>query len=439
MSRKANPDRARRVAYEVFRAVDERDVYTNLMLPHEIEKFDLDERDVAFATELTFGALRWKLQNQEVAAQCVDRDWTKLDAPIRDLLVLGVHQLHHMRVPTHAAVSATVELARAVVGEGRASLVNAVLRKVAAQSFEVWLQTLSQLHNQEEVLASHPQWIINAYRDARGPDGDIEGLLEANNTPPRVCLVARSTAVEDLVAMGGEPGALSPFAVYWSGSLSSLRGLGTPALGVQDEGSQLVTLAATRVPVEDEKQWLDLCAGPGGKAALLSAIASDRGDIRLVANEPQEHRAELVRRVVGSNTTVEVGDGRSISGAFDRTVIDAPCSGIGALRRRPEARWRRKPRDIGALVPLQRDLLRSGIEATKSGGVIAYITCSPHIAETRGVVEQVLEGRQDVELLRAGDYLPEVPDASNGSYVQLWPDRHGTDAMFLALIRRTAR
>lgn len=426
----------------MLRAVSERDIYTNLVLPQEIQKAGLDERDAGFVTELTYGALRWKAQNEAIAALCVDRPWEQLDEPIRDLLNLGVHQLHHMRIPTHAAVSATVELARSVVGESRASLVNAVLRKVSSKDLASWLEELAGLPNFQALKYSHPEWIINAYRDALDDQSEIEALLTSNNTPAKVCLVARSIDREELIRQGAAPAPYSPRAAYWSGSLSKLDvsgGIGSAAFGVQDEGSQLVTLALTRVPLDEDRRWLDLCAGPGGKAALLSALAETKG-ISVVANEVQEHRAKLVERVVGKNTTVRVGDGRELEDSgFDRTLIDAPCTGIGALRRRPEARWRRKPRDIAGLAPLQRELLNAGIDATRRGGVIAYITCSPHLAETKGVVNEVLASRGDVELLQAADYLPEVPHAASGPYVQLWPHRHGTDAMFLALMRRTDR
>lgn len=438
MSRRPRPDAARLVAFEVFRAVDERDAYANLILPPAIERSALDERDAAFVTELTFGALRWKGQNQAVASACVDRPWDQLDAPLRDLLILGVHQLHHMRVPTHAAVSATVELARSVVGESRAALVNAVLRKVSAKSHENWINDLCAAHpdRSEEIRYSHPQWIINAYTDALGSREEAHLALAANNEAPTVCLAVREGDREAWLSQGGIPGRWSPFAVYWRGPVRGLPGMGTPRLGVQDEGSQLVTLALTRVEVDQDHNWLDLCAGPGGKAALLSSIGGEK--IELLANEVQEHRAALVAKIVGANTKVHVGDGREVTGQYSRTLIDAPCTGIGALRRRPESRWRRTPRDVARLVPLQRELLIAGIDATAPGGVIAYVTCSPHVAETRGVVEGVVNERSDLTVLNASDYLPGV-DAAVGSYVQLWPHRHGTDAMFLALIRKNSR
>jgi 16S rRNA (cytosine967-C5)-methyltransferase len=218
---------------------------------------------------------------------------------------------------------------------------------------------------------------------------------------------------------------------------------------VQDEGSQLVALAAAQAPLEGpDGLWLDLCAGPGGKSALLAALAAEHGAV-LVANERQPHRAGLVHRnltdpvtegAVGGTAGVVAGDGTRPpfrDGTFDRVLVDAPCSGLGALRRRPEARWRRRPEDLDALVPLQRDLLASALRLVRPGGVVVYATCSPVLAETRDVVEAVLAEHRDVRLEPVTGAAGDVADADGPvpGTVQLWPHRHGTDAMFAAALK----
>jgi 16S rRNA (cytosine967-C5)-methyltransferase len=196
---------------------------------------------------------------------------------------------------------------------------------------------------------------------------------------------------------------------------------------------------------EDTGRWLDLCAGPGGKATMLGAlVALDGGSLDAV--EQAEHRAELVRKATRElPVTVHVADGRDAplpEGAYDRVLVDAPCTGLGALRRRPESRWRREPSDVAELTALQRELLTAALRHVRVGGVVGYVTCSPHLAETHGVLSAVLRGRKDVERLDAVEVLshvgPGVADLDEGPTVQLWPHRHGTDAMFLALLRRTA-
>ncbi|HWB35884.1 MAG TPA: rRNA small subunit methyltransferase B, partial [Rugosimonospora sp.] len=215
---------------------------------------------------------------------------------------------------------------------------------------------------------------------------------------------------------------------------------------VQDEGSQLVALALAEARIDGpDEAWLDLCAGPGGKAALLGALAATRGAY-LTAVEVAPHRADLVRLAThGLPVTVVTEDGRNVGGSdipeggFDRVLVDAPCTGLGALRRRPESRWRRQPGDLPPLTRLQRELLGAALRAVRPGGMVAYVTCSPHIVETHVTVTETLRRSPlSVEPVDAREYLPGVPRLGSGPAVQLWPHRHGTDAMFLALLRRTA-
>ncbi len=465
--RRPRPDAPRQAAFDLLRAVDERDAYANLVLPALLRERGLDGRDAAFATELAYGTLRGRGQYDAVLARCVDRPLDQVDPAVLDLLRLGCHQLLAMRVPSHAAVGATVELARASVGEGRASFVNAVLRRVAVSDLEQWMSEVAPDRSVDPigylaVSQSHPAWVVQAMRDALGGSlAATEELLAADNERPGVSLVARPgrSTVQDLLAAGAEPGRWSPYAATWpSGAPGDLAAVRTGAAGVQDEGSQLVALALAAAPVDGpDGSWLDLCAGPGGKAALLAGLAAERSAV-LLAVERQPHRARLVAQALGlgpaaagydsddsdgssdPSARVVVADGLDgpwRPASFDRVLVDAPCSGLGALRRRPEARWRRRPGDIANLAPLQRGLLAAALDAVRPGGVVAYVTCSPHLAETQLVVADVLGRRTDVEQIDARPFLPGVPALGAGPHVQLWPHLHGTDAMFLALLRRT--
>jgi 16S rRNA (cytosine967-C5)-methyltransferase len=433
-------DPVRRAAFDVVHAVDDRDAYANLMLPSLLRERGLTGRDAALATELTYGTLRGRGTYDAVLGMCSDRPVAKIDTPLLNVLRIGVHQLLATRIPPHAAVGTTVDLARSVAGPGQAKFANAVLRKVAARDLDAWLSIVAPEDETGRlaIVHSHPRWIVNALRDAAGA-GEIEALLAADNERPRVTLVSRPglSAVEEL---GGEPGAYSPYAAYLAeGDPAAVPAVAEGRAAVQDEASQLVALALTRVGLDGpDRNWLDLCAGPGGKAALLSALAGDRA-AHLLACDLQPHRARLVRDTVGLAAQVAVVDGGRPAwrpGSFDRVLADVPCSGLGALRRRPEARWRRGPQAIAELGPLQRRLLGSALDAARPGGVVAYVTCSPHLAETRVVVEDVLRERGDADRLDAPSQLPEVPGLGDGPYAQFWPHRHGTDAMFLALLRR---
>ncbi|MFA7323940.1 MAG: transcription antitermination factor NusB [Candidatus Nanopelagicales bacterium] len=446
-------DPARESALELLRVVREDDAYANLALPHILNERRLSGRDAAFATELAFGSLRWRGLYDSILGLCVSRSWDDVDSRMKDILCLGAHQLLAMRVPAHAAVDSTCDLARSAGSPGgakaRAGFVNAVLRKVAARTFDEWITELGADGDTEQQLAvrwSHPAWIVRALAQALGDRrSEVAALLEADNVPARPTLVARPgrfTAEQLLSIPGVEPARWSPFAATLvegvPGSIDEVR---SGDVGVQDEGSQLVTLALTRVPVSSQThRWLDMCAGPGGKAALLDGLAAAQ-HAQLVAVEQHAHRAHLVSQALGEFSSAEVltGDATRLTwhGEFDRVLVDVPCTGLGALRRRPEARWRRQPGDVAGLAPVQRALLANAARAVAPGGVIAYVTCSPHFAETELVVQDICKSHPELEVLDAPSFLPEVTDARRGSFVQLWPHRHGTDAMFLALLQRS--
>ncbi|WP_138443097.1 RsmB/NOP family class I SAM-dependent RNA methyltransferase [Sinomonas susongensis] len=461
-SRTADP--ARLVAFEVLRAVSRDDAYANLVLPARIRHHRLDRRDAGFATELAYGALRGQGMYDAILARCVDRPLDRLDPAVLDVLRLGAHQLLAMRVPPHAALNQTVALTRAVVGAGPGALVNAVLRRASERSLDEWLDELTATADDTEAAAirqAHPVWIVRALRQslvAHGrPVSEIGALLEADNAAPVVNLVALPGIgdLEEALEQGATAGDLvEGSALSAGGDLGRWSSVRSGTIRVQDVGSQLVARAVAAAPVEEGalasgsgERWLDLCAGPGGKAALLGALAAQRG-AALLANEPAEHRAELVRQalrpVPAEAWAVRTGDGRTLApelhGTFTRVIADVPCSGLGALRRRPESRWRRTPGDVAELAPLQRELLDAAIDAAAPGGVVGYVTCSPHPAETIAVVQDALRRRSDVEELDAGEALDAVAlrplGAGHEGTAQLWPHLHGTDAMFLALFRK---
>ena len=472
-------DRGRVVAWEVLRAVDEQDAYANLVLPGRLRAAGLRGRDAAFSTELTYGTLRGRGPYDAVLAACVDRPLAEVDPPLLDALRLGAHQLLGMRVPAHAGVAATVDVVRAEVGQGAAGFANAVLRRVAGKDLAAWLAEVAPDAEADPVghlavVHSHPVWIVRALQGALRTwgrdDAELPDLLAADNARPPVTLAALPGFADPatIVARAGEGAALgrwSPIAVTITGPPDGVPDVRAGRARVQDEGSQLVTLALAGAQIgagaddvgsaQDGGQWLDLCAGPGGKAALLGAALADRNlpAARLVAVEVSEHRADLVRgstSAVATRLDIEVrcADGRLVGqeepAAYDRVLVDAPCTGLGALRRRPEARWRRTPADLATLGPLQRALLASALDAVRPGGLVAYVTCSPHPAETRLVVADALRKRDDVEQIDARPALVtasggrlSADDLGVGPDVQLWPHVHGTDAMCLALLRRT--
>ncbi|MEU7629454.1 transcription antitermination factor NusB [Nocardia sp. NPDC049220] len=436
----------RSVARDVLRAVRERDAYANLVLPTLLRERGLSGRDAALATELAYGACRSLGLLDAVIAAGAGRPIEEIDGPLLDVLRLGVYQLLRTRIGAHAAVDTSVALARAEFGTGKAGFVNAVLRRAAERTTEQWIDALAPDDpvGRSAFEYAHPAWIAQAFADALGARaGELREVLAADDARPLVHLVARPgdiTAEELALVTGGAEGRWSPYAVYLDGGdPGKLEPVREKMAAVQDEGSQLVALALTRAVLDgqDNGRWLDLCAGPGGKAALLGAIAAIDG-FRVDAVEPAEHRAELVRKAVRDlPVDVHVADGRAsgLSPGYDRILVDAPCTGLGALRRRPEARWRRTPADVRDLVVLQRELLTAAWDLLRPGGVVVYSTCSPHLAETVSIVADAAR-RLGAEQMDTRDLLPGVTDVGDGPGAQLWPHRHGTDAMFLAALRK---
>jgi 16S rRNA (cytosine967-C5)-methyltransferase len=484
-------DPARRVAVDVLRGVDERDAYANLLLPALLRERGLTGRDAALATELSYGTLRGQGSYDAILAVCSDRDLAAVDPPVRQVLRLGAHQLLATRVRSHAAVATSVDLARYVAGPRPAGFVNAVLRRVATRDLQEWLDIVAPRRTEDpvghlSVRYSHPRWIVTALSAALGEEEtgsltETEAALAADGERPAVtlCAVPGLAGRDELVAAGSETARWSAFGAYLrEGDPGDIRAVREGRAAVQDEASQLAALALARAGTTgaDNGRWLDLCAGPGGKARLLGGLATGQG-ARLVASDVREHRARLTQAALThagltraaltkagvtragltqaalthaaapgpARAAVVTADGTAPAwrpGSFDRVLADVPCSGLGALRRRPEARWRRSPQDVADLGGLQRRLLATALDSVRPGGVVAYVTCSPHLGETREVVADVLEGRGDVEVLDAPAVLAEVPGLRcpdpASRFAQFWPHRHGTDAIFLALLQRAA-
>ena len=444
----------RAIAFELLRRVEEDDAYANLLLPKLLDDAKVDSRDAGFIQELSFGTLRNKLFYEKIIEIASSREIQSIDADALIVLLLGSHQILGMRVPAHAAINESVNLAKEKASKSAVGFVNAVLRRVSEKSRDQWIAKVSDLaESQEERLSfiySHPLWIVKSLRTAlesRGLAESIEGLLVADNTAAKVSVAALPgfANVEDLSDIGNR-GSASPIGMELSVTPSRVPQIQAGHVRVQDQGSQLAVLALLAVEITiDDTRWLDLCAGPGGKAALMSAVATQRS-VSFEANEVSAHRAKLVEQALKpiSNMEVSIGDGRKIGAAgerYSRVLLDAPCTGLGALRRRPESRWRKKQTDIPELSKLQKDLFDASWDALLPGAVLGYVTCSPHQSETTSLVTWAeSKYRNNLELLAANDILNKInPDLGLDTAfrtAQLWPHIHGTDAMFIALFRK---
>ncbi len=433
-------DQPRLAALELLRLVRDEGAYANLALPQVLRKYKLNGRDAAFTVELAYGVLRNQSLYDSMAQKCSSRTLVTVEAEIVDILRLGIHQIYAMRVPDHAAVDTCASLARvSVKGKdaghimARVGFVNAVLRCITKSEFDIETLGLGERY-------SHQDWMVQAFEESlvhnRGAASELETLLQANNTAADPVIAVRDGELE---IVGTIPG-------RWSGQARvlteviplELEQVRDGSAIVQDEGSQLVAQAFLLAqPTGPESSWLDMCAGPGGKSALISDAVPE--GVEFIAVDLHQHRVDLMQKIVGASARLLTGDARERPWGnrfFDRVLLDAPCSGLGALRRRPEARWRKTKKETLALTELQEELLLAAIDSTRSGGVIAYVTCSPYIEETWAVVDSVLQSRTDVQQEDARSLFPGVSDLGIGPNVQLWPHIHGTDAMFFALLRR---
>ena len=424
-------DDPRLLAFEVLAEVELQGAYSNLILPKALSESILEANDRALATELVYGTLRMQGRHDHFISAASDRFLEQIDPKALIVLRLGTHQLKQMRVPSHAAIYESVELAKKVVGKSTASFVNAILRKIDSLDFEQ-LSKPTQEYSRFALEYSHPEWIVSSYFDSLKNSSEVISLLQANNNPAKPTLIAwPGLATQgELLEAGALAIATSSVAATFDGNPGDIAAIRERRAGVQDLGSQLV-VEKFYDQFKPNLRWLDLCAGPGGKAAYLSALLKRDGG-SLLANEISNERAKLVSQVM-HHGEVNVSDGRSMPdelGKFDRILLDAPCTGIGALRRRPEVRWRRNLQDLKNLTALQSELLESATRLLSPGGIIAYVTCSSHQAETKFQIRSFLKQHSNFTRIPVNDHRADI----DGD-LQLWPHRDGTDAMFLSLLR----
>jgi 16S rRNA (cytosine967-C5)-methyltransferase len=424
-------DDPRLLAFEVLAEVELQGAYSNLILPKALSESILEANDRALATELVYGTLRMQGRHDHFISAASDRFLEQIDPKALIVLRLGTHQLKQMRVPSHAAIYESVELAKKVVGKSTASFVNAILRKIDSLDFDQ-LSKPTQEYSRLALEYSHPEWIVSSYFDSLKNSSEVISLLQANNNPAKPTLIAWPGLATQgqLLEAGALPIATSSVAATFDGNPGDIAAIRERRAGVQDLGSQLV-VEKFYDQFKPNLRWLDLCAGPGGKAAYLSALLKRDGGY-LLANEISNERAKLVSQVM-HHGEVNVSDGRSMPdelGKFDRILLDAPCTGIGALRRRPEVRWRRNLQDLKNLTALQSELLESATRLLSPGGIIAYVTCSSHQAETKFQIRSFLKQHSNFTRIPVKDER-----ADSDGDLQLWPHRDGTDAMFLSLLR----
>jgi 16S rRNA (cytosine967-C5)-methyltransferase len=450
----------RGVAWELCRRVWSEGAYANLAWEEIVGATSLSREEKAFATHLAYGTLRHSGTLDAVIIAASGRGKDSVDEGVWWVMQLGAFQWLWMRTPSHAVVNESVKLCKKLRFFPASGLVNAVMRKITALDLDGWLERVCEgVDDPTAVRAlrhAHPEWIVAALEEAladsdpAGSDTELESLLRAHNepvTPTLVLLPGLATKTPEET-----PTRFSPFGVYAKpGSPGQDPRVRRGHARVQDEGSQLAALVVLgAAAIEHPITVADMCSGPGGKSALVQAGLVLSGS-QFTAIEKAPHRADLVRLALAPFNAAEpaprvlTGDAAAVmdqeKAVFDRILLDVPCTGLGALRRRPESRWRKTPADLDDLVELQRRLLSAAVTHTAIGGIIVYVTCSPVVSETTDQMAWLAD-HYAVTLLDTPAILDSVvkhplEGHRRGMAVQLWPHRHHTDAMFIQAISRT--
>jgi 16S rRNA (cytosine967-C5)-methyltransferase len=425
---------ARAVALDVIRRVTDEGAYSNLAIARTLERARLPELDAAFATELAYGTLRRLVPIDRLLAGLVDRPLETAPKDARAALRLGAYQLRYLRVPAHAAVAETV----ALVPARRRGFVNAVLRRLAAAGAEMEPEP----DDPAEAIAQRTglaPWAAGELVRLLGDEADeaAAALAERGPTTLRVnpCRASVKDVEEQLGSAGVafERGALDEGSLLLrAGSPSALPGFAEGHFAVQDQASAFVVRVLA--PVRGER-IADVCAGPGGKAGHLACLVGEKG--RVVAADVSTARVGLVRETLerlGVRAALVVQDARrpALREGFDAVLVDAPCSGIGSARRRPELLWRARRDELSGLARLQVGIATAAAGLLRPGGRLVYSVCTFPRAETDAVCDALLRRRPDLEPLALAG--PEGP----AERIRLWPHRHGSDAMFIAGFRRRA-
>ena len=425
---------ARRCAYAVTRRVFEGGAFTDHAFRAEAQRHELTPRDRSFAMRLSYGVVQRRRTLDHVLEQVSDRAIGNLDADVLAALRLGAYQLLYMDgVADHAAVTESVDLAKAAGSRGH-GLVNAVLRRTAREGAAI-VEGLGAVTAQDAALLhSHPDWIAELWWEQLGPD-DARALMGADNEPAESTArvnTLRSDAdevVAELVREGVEAARDPDFAeavvlaqpYYLHGSAQFTRA----ALMPQSRASMMVAHA---VAPQAGERVLDLCAAPGAKTTHLAALMGNEGQVTAVELDPRRARdvARNAERLGAENVEVVVGDAAEpeFGTGYDRVLADPPCSDLGTLRSRPDARWRKTPAQVADLAALQRRILDAGVEALRPGGRLVYSTCTVSPQENEDQIAALVE--------RSSGVL-----TADRPVVQTLPHRDRTDGFFIATFVKT--
>jgi len=438
---------AREVAVKILSRIESTDSYLDKLLDLELRESELSHIDRSFLTELVNGTIRWKLKIDYVISQFYRGDYSKLDINIKNALRLAMYQILFLeRVPHSAAVNESVEFVKKLKGQYLANLSNAILRTAIRKLNLVEYPRIDDDPVKAlSVIHSFPAWLVRRFINRFGVY-ETEQLLVALNERPRLSLrvnlsrTSQEKILEKFKSQGlkAEKGKYLPEFIYVDGlsRIGELEDFKEGLFTVQDESAGIVTRLLDPRPGE---HILDLCAAPGGKSTHIWELTN--GNVELVAVEKYENRTRLLisslMRVGNSNPDVVTADASRFTAdrQFDRVLIDAPCTGFGVIRKKPDSKWKREPEDISKLNTIQTAILDNAAKLLRRDGILVYSTCTMETMENQDVVNQFLNRHSEFILEKADQFIDKSLVNKDG-FVETFPHRHDLDGSFAARMRK---
>ncbi|MGM1050319.1 MAG: 16S rRNA (cytosine(967)-C(5))-methyltransferase RsmB [Bacillota bacterium] len=437
----------------VLTQVEQEGAYSNLLLNTALQKASLEKGDAGLATELVYGTISRLNTLDYFLDRFVKKGTAKLQPWVRALLRLSLYQIVYLdRIPEHAVVSEAVNLAKRRGHQGISGMVNGVLRNILRQKDELVVPDNLPAADRISLRHSHPKWLVERWIEQYGED-TAEAICEANNEPPAVSvrvnttMISRDGMLEEMINSGLEavPSQLSPYGIIVrsGGNMAHTDWYRDGMISIQDESSMLVAEAVHPAP---GMRVLDCCAAPGGKTAHMGEIMKDEGSV--IANDLHSHKQKLIseqaeRLGLGSIMTV-TGNALDLAKnyepeSFDRILLDAPCSGLGVIRRKPDLKWVKTPEDIQEIAKLQGELLQSVSGLVRPGGVLVYSTCTIEPGENEGTVAAFLADNPNFEVAddEAGSMSRALKNGlPRGGGVQILPQHFHSDGFYIVRLRR---
>lgn len=448
------PITAREAAMDILTQIEQEQAYSNLLLNQTLQKLKLEKQDAGLVTELVYGTMQRLNTIDYYLERFVAKGVHKLQPWVRSLLRMSFYQLYYLdRIPVHAIVNEAVNLAKKRGHQGISGMVNGVLRNIHRNQETLTLPSNLPAAERISLQHSHPQWMVKRWIKQYGEDV-TEQICASNNMAPHssvrvnVLKANREQLLAELAAAEFEarPSLLAPSGVIIEsgGNMAHTRWFESGDLSIQDESSMLV---AEMVDPKPGMKVLDCCAAPGGKTTHLAEKMDDQGEI--VANDVHPHKEQLIRqqadRLGLSSIRTVLHDAKDLSkqyskGSFDRILLDAPCSGLGVIRRKPDAKWTKKPQDIAEVAVLQYDILCSVAELLSKDGVLVYSTCTMEEEENAGLVRRFLSNHPQFRLvITPPAFLSEAAQQAvftSEGMLQVLPHHFHSDGFFIARLQR---